>query len=115
MKLETFEFQNETYEIQIGKNKFENDELIRHAKLTDIWFHIANAPSCHVILTTSTENIKIKTLPKQVIKRCACLCKSNSSSNSVKNCEIIYTTISNIEFTEVLGQVIATNTKKIII
>ena len=111
MKLEIFEFQNETYEIQIGKNKFENDELIRDAKSTDIWFHIANAPSCHVVLITLTE----KSLPKQVIKRCACLCKSNSSSSSIKKCEIIYTTISNIECTDVIGQVIAKNIKKIII
>jgi len=111
MKLEIFEFQNETYEIQIGKNKLENDELVRKAKSTDIWFHIANAPSCHVVLIAHNE----KSLPKQVIKRCACLCKSNSSSSSIKNCEIIYTTISNIECTDILGQVIAKNTKKIII
>lgn len=115
MKLEIFEFQNKTYEIQIGKNKFENDELVRNASPNDIWFHIANAHSCHVILITRNENIKTKALPKQVLKRCACLCKSNSSSNSIKNCEIIYTSISNIECTDVLGQVIATNTKKIII
>jgi predicted ribosome quality control (RQC) complex YloA/Tae2 family protein len=111
MKLEIFEFQNETYEIQIGKNKLENDELVRHSSPNDIWFHIANAPSCHVVLIAHNE----KSLPKQVIKRCACLCKSNSSSSSIKNCEIIYTTISNIECTDILGQVIAKNTKKIII
>ena len=78
MKLEIFEFQNETYEIQIGKNKFENDELVRNANPNDIWFHISNSPSCHVILITNNQ----KALPKQVIKRCACLCKSNSSSSS---------------------------------
>ena len=61
MKLEIFEFQNETYEIQIGKNKLENDELVRKAKSTDIWFHIANAPSCHVVLIAHNE----KSLPKQ--------------------------------------------------
>ena len=50
MKTETFIYDNNEYIIQIGKNKNENWELIDNASNTDIWFHIEDQPSCHVVL-----------------------------------------------------------------
>jgi predicted ribosome quality control (RQC) complex YloA/Tae2 family protein len=112
MKIEIMNFQNIDYEIFIGRNKQENWDIIDVSRETDIWFHVENAPSSHIFLKTEKP---VNNIPKQVIKRCACLCKSYSSSASVKKCEIIYTTISNIQKGEYVGEVIAQNTKKIVI
>jgi len=112
MKIEIMNFQNIDYEIFIGRNKQENWDIIDVSRETDIWFHVENGPSSHIFLKTEKP---VNNIPKQVIKRCACLCKSYSSSASVKKCEIIYTTIANIQKGEHVGEVIAQNTKKIII
>ena len=105
MKSDLFVFQNKVYHIYIGKSQQENDELIDNSSPNDIWFHIDNAPSCHIILKND-EELSIKNIPKQVIKRCACLCKSHSKSASVFHCKVIYTQIMHIEKTDVPGKVI---------
>lgn len=114
MKTELFNFKNIEYTIYIGQNKTENWELIDSSEKCDIWFHISNYPSCHVVLK-NTEDIKIKDIPRQVIKRAAYLCKINSSTiiKSMKKCEVIYTLISEVLKTEIVGQVSVTNHKTI--
>ena len=42
--------------IKIGQNKHENDTLVKESKQTDLWFHLANLPSCHVILESDNVN-----------------------------------------------------------
>jgi predicted ribosome quality control (RQC) complex YloA/Tae2 family protein len=101
------------YEIIIGKNKQDNWTIIDEAVSNDIWFHVANGPSSHVILKTKEETLK--KIPKQVITRCACLCKAHSSSKSVNKCEIIYTQLYNVTKTNIVGQVTTENNKVIII
>jgi len=102
MKKEVFIFDNQEYIVLVGKNSQENTELVDTSDQKNIWFHVANAPSSHVVLKTEC---KIRDIPLQVIKRCACLCKSYSKSKSVQNCEIMYTQIENVESTKTLGQV----------
>lgn len=129
MKTETFLFDGVEYEIKIGKCREENDALVRSSLPTDMWFHLANVPSCHVVVTSadnrelSKELPKVlkelpkvtahgadnrqflKELPKQVIKRCACLCIAHSKPTSKKNIPVSYTPIANLINTSVLGQV----------
>jgi len=102
MKEESFTFENQEYIILIGQSREENTELVNTSEPENIWFHVANAPSSHVILKTTC---KVKEVPLQVIKRCACLCKSHSKSKSISKCDIIYTQIKNIESTTIVGQV----------
>jgi len=102
MKEELFVFQNQEYTILIGQSREENAELVNTSDSENIWFHVANSPSSHVILKTTC---KIKEIPLQVIKRCACLCKSHSKSKSTPKCDIIYTKVENVESTQVIGQV----------
>lgn len=102
MKEEIFEHKTDEYNIWIGENKFDNFDIIEQASITDIWFHVEDISSCYVILKTSE---KMKNIPKQVIKRCAYLCKINSKAKRLKMCNIIYTTIDNITKTNVVGQV----------
>ena len=102
MKEEVFIFQNQEYTILVGQSREENAELVNTSDPENVWFHVANSPSSHVILKTTC---KIKEIPLQVIKRCACLCKSHSKSKSIPKCDIIYTKIENVESTRIIGQV----------
>ena len=100
MKQEQFE----NYDIQIGRSAAENTRLVSLAKGTDIWFHVHQAPSCHVILKNDA---KIHAIPHKVIKRCAYLCKVNSKDlpKACNSCEIVYAYISNVTPTDIPGQV----------
>ena len=104
MKTELFEI----YIIQIGKSAIENTNLINASIETDIWFHIHNEPSCHVIL----KNVeRMHSIPNKVIKRCAYLCKINTKAKAdsrakrPNKCEIIYAYIANVRTTAVPGKV----------
>ena len=63
-KKETFIYENKEYIIDIGKDKFENWELIDNSEPNDIWFHIEGSPSSHVFLRT---DMKLNKMPRQVI------------------------------------------------
>ena len=102
MKTETFIYDNNEYIIQIGKNKNENWELIDNASNTDIWFHIEGQPSCHVVL--KNEDL-VKNIPRQVIKRCAYLCKINSAAKTMSKCNVNYAPILSVIKTDIVGQV----------
>jgi len=113
MKIEIFTHESKEYTISIGKNKEENWQLIDASQPNDIWFHVDDQPSCHVILKNS-ENVKLKDIPRQVLKRAAYLCKTNSAAKTQSKCDVIYTLISQITKTSVVGQVnVAGGTKLI--
>jgi predicted ribosome quality control (RQC) complex YloA/Tae2 family protein len=112
MKEEQFFFNGTNCSIKIGRNKTENDHLVKASAKTDIWFHVNNSSSSHVVLLN---NEQLNKIPKQVIKRCACLCKSNSSSKSDSKCEIIYTEMANVTPTEHEGQVTLNGLSKIVV
>jgi len=59
----------EGYKVQLGKNEKGNIKLLQNAKARDIWLHMKDRPSCHVIITTDKQN-----LPLCVIKSAARLC-----------------------------------------
>jgi predicted ribosome quality control (RQC) complex YloA/Tae2 family protein len=102
MKIEVYNYESKNFTIIIGKNKNENFEIIDDSLDTDLWFHVNNEPSCHVILKNTN---KIGDIPFQVIKRCAYLCKINSKAKTKKKCSVIYTQIKNVIKTEQVGQV----------
>ena len=106
MKLETFEYDGTVYNIKIGRSAIENTELVKNASKSDIWFHLSDSPSCHVVLET-----KLNQVPRQVISRCAHLCKMHSKT--LAKSKVIYTQIENVQTTRIPGQVITTNCKTI--
>jgi len=110
MKKDIFTLGSNQYLILIGTNKHENFELIDNSLDTDVWFHIDNEPSCHVILKHEGT---VRELPKQVIKRCAYLCKINSKAKTQSHATVIYTALQNVEKTDVIGQVHVSNCKMV--
>lgn len=59
----------EGYKIQLGKNEKGNIELLKNARAKDIWIHMKERPSAHVIITTDKQN-----LPMNIIEGAARLC-----------------------------------------
>jgi predicted ribosome quality control (RQC) complex YloA/Tae2 family protein len=57
------------YKILIGRNAKENQALLRLAKSNDLWMHIRDIPSSHLIIKTDKQN-----LPQSVIEKAAKLC-----------------------------------------
>ena len=59
----------EGYKVQLGKNEKGNVELLKNARAKDIWIHMKDRPSAHVIITTDKQN-----LPQNIILAAARLC-----------------------------------------
>ncbi len=57
------------YPVYIGKNKRGNVELLKKAKASDIWLHLKDIPSAHVIISTNKQNV-----PAHVLEQAAKLC-----------------------------------------
>ncbi len=78
-----FTFQNNEYFIYVGKTSKHNWEQIDASNYSDVWFHVSDKSSSHVILRNNIT--KLRDIPRQVIKRCAYLCRIHSSSKRDKN------------------------------
>ncbi len=59
----------EGYKVLLGKSEKGNIELLENARAKDIWFHMRDRPSAHVIVVTDKKNI-----PESVIHEAAGLC-----------------------------------------
>ena len=78
--------------IYMGKDKFENEFLIKYAQHHDIWFHVANLSSAHVYLRMAQPIQSYAEIPKELVMECAQLTKANSIEGCKKaDCGINYT------------------------
>ena len=59
----------EGYKVQLGKNEKGNVELLQNARARDIWIHMKDRPSTHVIITTDKQNVS-----QNIIQSAARLC-----------------------------------------
>ncbi|HFS85008.1 MAG TPA: DUF814 domain-containing protein [Epsilonproteobacteria bacterium] len=66
----------EDYKVLVGRNSNENQKLLALAKSNDLWMHIRDIPSSHVIIRTDKQN-----LPDSVIQAAAKLCVDFSVKN----------------------------------
>ncbi len=57
------------YKVLIGRNSKENQGLLKLAKSNDIWMHIRDIPSSHLIIKTDKQN-----LPNSIIEKAGKLC-----------------------------------------
>ena len=97
----------------IGKNAQGNDCIISASKSTDIWFHLANQPSCHVVAVIP--DMLTKKDRGYIIRKGAELCKQRSKERSSTSVGVIYTKIQNVSKTDILGCVNTTECSHIII
>ena len=65
----------EGYKIQLGKNEKGNVEVLKNARARDIWIHMKDRPSAHLIITTDKQNI-----PMNIIEGASRLCVDFTTS-----------------------------------
>ena len=83
--------------VQIGRCWQENEELIKSSAPEDIWFHLDDESSCHLVLR-NVMNIPVNKLDKKLIKRCAALVKQHTNKCIQHHkYNVIYCNIDNIE------------------
>ncbi|KAI0727900.1 cytoplasmic protein [Fomitopsis betulina] len=101
--------------IYMGKDKVENEDLIKYAWPQDIWFHVDKLSSAHVYLRMP-EGMSWEAIPEALLTDCAQLVKANSiEGNKKDNLTIIYTPADNLKKTGdmAVGQVSFHNDKRV--
>lgn len=85
----------------MGKDKYENEDLIKYGLPTDLWFHVDGLSSAHVYLRLpNLTDYNIDTIPEDVLEECLQLTKNNSIEGcKLKSTKICYTPWSNLEKT----------------
>ncbi len=104
---------NTIYNIRLGKNQQENDNIISTSPQTALWFHLKEFPSAHAVVTNI---VKPGIYDREVIIRAAILVKDNAKQgvNNLQKLSVNYLPIKNVRRTEIPGQVLLTKTPKTI-
>ena len=80
----------------MGKDKFENEDLIKYALPIDVWFHVDNVSSAHVYLRLP-DTITMDTIDKTVLEECCQVVKDNSIEGKKKEKVVVcYTPAENL-------------------
>merc|ERR1712046_555387 len=89
------------YLVYMGKDKFENEDLLKYGWPEDLWFHVDKLSSAHVYLRCPALNkdgepLNWKTdIPKRVIQDCCQIVKNNS----IEGCKMAKTDVVITPFT----------------
>ncbi|KAL4432680.1 hypothetical protein ABPG74_004973 [Tetrahymena malaccensis] len=85
--------------LYMGRDKFENEELIKFGWDEDIWFHVDDLSSAHVYLRLN-EGEEWTNIDEKLIQECCQLVKENSIQGKKKDkVDIVYTPWSNLHKT----------------
>ncbi|KAJ1656123.1 hypothetical protein IWQ61_004240 [Dispira simplex] len=83
----------------MGKDKYENEHLIKHGWEEDVWFHVDKLSSAHVYLRLEEGQVW-DSIPQDLLTDLAQLTKANSiEGNKKNNLVIIYTPWNNLKKT----------------
>lgn len=83
--------------VYVGKDKFENEELIKHGWEEDVWFHVDKLSSAHIYLRLREGNAW-ESIPEDLLTDLGQLTKANSiEGNKKDNVVVIYTPWSNLK------------------
>ena len=117
---------------KVGKDAQNNFDLIDEANKDDLWFHLKDHSSCHVIACLKNiqytyrddelpnfYDIDFDSLEKkekqQIVTQGALLCKQFSELKSKKNIFVIYTKIEDVHKTDITGRVLTYKNKLIVV
>ena len=75
---------SEGYVIYMGKDKYENEDLIKYGIPEDFWFHVEDLSSAHVYLRLRKDQ-RLEDVSEATIMECAQLVKANSIEGCKKS------------------------------
>ena len=96
------------YTIVIGGNAQENDELVKGSAPNDIWLHLENMSSAHIVIRTDDKEV-----PKRVINMAASLYSQYCPKKVMGRYNVIWTEIKNVKSTKTKGCVVPSKTRRI--
>ncbi|KAH8993090.1 cytoplasmic protein [Lactarius hatsudake] len=102
--------------VYMGRDKVENEDLIKYAWPQDVWFHVDKLSSAHVYLRLPESIPSWEAIPEELLVDCAQLVKANSIEGNKRNdLTIIYTPGDNLKKTGdmAVGQVSFHNDKRV--
>lgn len=98
----------------IGKTQQENHDVIDLGSSSDLWFHLADTSSCHVVAIVPPE-IDRKERGK-IIKQGALLCKQHTAkAASQKRVTVTYAPLSAVTKEQIPGSVTVSEPKTIVV
>jgi hypothetical protein len=90
---------SEGHVIYMGKDKHENEDLIKFGLPEDVWFHVDGLSSAHVYLRVE-KGQSVESASQKAIEECAILTKANSIQGCKQGeCWITYTPWANLKKT----------------
>jgi len=93
----TTEYEGKPWTIYMGKDKFENEDLIKYGLPHDVWFHVDDLSSAHVYIRLPDGYTGLSDIPTSVLHDCAQLVKANSIEGSKKSSvRVVFTMWSNL-------------------
>jgi len=85
--------------LYMGRDKVENEDLIKYAWPEDVWFHVDKLSSAHVYLRMPA-GMTWETISQDLLTDCAQLVKANSiEGNKKNNLTVVYTPADNLKKT----------------
>jgi len=98
----------------IGRTQQENHAVTDLGGPTDLWFHLANTSSCHVVAIIPPDTDRKQR--GKIIKQAALLCKQHTAkARSQSNVAVTYVPLSSVKKTEIPGAVTVSAASTIIV
>ncbi|XP_026190994.1 coiled-coil domain-containing protein 25 [Cyclospora cayetanensis] len=96
----TYQCSTPGYEIYMGRDKYENEDLIAYAFPEDVWFHVSELSSAHVYVRMPFGQTDYERIPPEVVEE-ACQLTKHNSIEGCKQSEvtIVYTSAPNLKKT----------------
>ena len=97
---------DERYTVYMGKDKYENEELLKYGWPEDVWFHVDNWSSAHVYLRMPTPEVTTRevlaemlaAIPEEVKAEMCQLVRGNSIEGCKQpKVDIVYTPFHNLD------------------
>jgi hypothetical protein len=90
---------SEGYVMYMGRDKYENEDLIKYGLLEDMWFHVDGLSSAHVYLRLKPGQ-RLEDVSDNTIMECAQLVKANSIEGcKLREVYVVYTRWRNLHKT----------------
>jgi len=84
----------------MGRDKYENEHLIKWGWPEDVWFHVDKLSSAHVYLRLE-EGQTIENIPQKIVEEAAQLVKANSIEGcKINDVDVVYTMWENLHKTD---------------